>query len=198
MSTLFWEFLKHPARVGACCPSSRTLCREITSSIGLEKADMIAELGPGTGVITEAIRRKLKPGARFAAVELDEKLASGIEARFADVTVIRGCASQLEEMLSSRSLPRADVVISGLPFAIFPDELQEKILRGVVRSLAPGGVFATFTYVQGRILPAGIRFRRKLESAFPEVTTSPIVWSNMPPAFIYRCRTENSGNKEER
>ena len=198
MSTLFWEFLKHPARVGACCPSSRTLCREITSSIGLEKADMIAELGPGTGVITEAIRRKLKPGARFAAVELDEKLASGIEARFADVTVIRGCASQLEEMLSSRSLPRADVVISGLPFAIFPDELQEKILRGVVRSLAPGGVFATFTYVQGRILPAGIRFRRKLESALPEVTTSPIVWSNMPPAFIYRCRTENSGNKEER
>ena len=190
MSTLFWEFLKHPARVGACCPSSRALCREITSSIGLEKAGMIAELGPGTGVITAEIRRKRKPGARFAAVELDEKLAADIEARFADVTVFRGCASQLDDMLSSCSLPKADVVISGLPFAIFPDELQERILQGVVRSLMPGGVFATFAYVQGCILPAGIRFRRKLAATFPEVTTSPIVWNNMPPAFVYRCRTE--------
>jgi len=190
MSNLFWEFLKHPGRVGACCPSSRALCREITSSIGLEGAGMIAELGPGTGVITEEIRRKRKPGARFAAVELDEKLAADIEARFADVTVFRGCASQLEEMLSSCSLPKADVVISGLPFAIFPDELQEKILQGVVRSLTPGGVFATFAYVQGCILPAGIRFRRKLEHTFPEVTTSHVVWNNMPPAFVYRCRTE--------
>ena len=190
MSTLFWEFLKHPARVGACCPSSQALCREITSSIGLEKAGMIVELGPGTGVITEAIRRKRNPGARFAAVELDENLAADIEARFADVTVFRGCASRLDDMLSSRSLPRADVVISGLPFAIFPDELQEKILRGVVRSLSPGGVFATFAYVQGCILPAGIRFRHKLESTFAEVTTSSVVWNNMPPAFIYRCRTE--------
>ena len=189
MSTLFWEFLKHPARVGACCPSSQTLCREITSSIGLEKAGMIAELGPGTGVITEEICRKCRPGARFAVVELDEKLASGIETRFTDVTVFRGCASQLEDMLSSLSLPKADVVISGLPFAIFPDELQEKILHGVVRSLTPGGVFATFAYVQGCILPAGIRFRRKLEHTFPEVTTSHIVWKNMPPAFVYRCRT---------
>ena len=189
MSTLFWEFLKHPSRVGACCPSSRALCREITSSIGLEEAGMIAELGPGTGVITEEIRRKRKPGSRFAAVELDEKLAADIEARFADVTVFRGCASQLDGMLSSCSLPKADVVISGLPFAIFPDELQEKILQGVVRSLTPGGVFATFAYVQGCILPAGIRFRRKLEITFPEVTTSPIVWNNMPPAFVYRCRT---------
>lgn len=189
MSTLFWEFLKHPARVGACCPSSQALCREITSSIGLEKAGMIAELGPGTGVITEEIRRKRKPGSHFAAVELDERLAADIEARFADVTVFRGCASQLDDMLFSRSLPKADVVISGLPFAIFPDELQEKILQGVVRSLSPGGVFATFAYVQGCILPAGIRFRRKLAATFADVTTSPIVWSNMPPAFIYRCRT---------
>ena len=91
-------------------------------------------------------------------------------------------------MLNSRALPKADVVISGLPFAIFPEELQEKILQGVMRSLVPGGTFATFAYLQGVILPAGVRFRKKLEATFPEVTTSSIVWNNMPPAFVYRCR----------
>ena len=188
MSSLFWKFLKNPRQVGACCASSPALCREITSAIGIENADLIAELGPGTGVITEVICEKLKPGARLAAVELDETLAAGIETRFKEVTVFRGCASQLDTMLNSRALPKADVVISGLPFAIFPEELQEKILQGVMRSLVPGGTFATFAYLQGVILPAGVRFRKKLEATFPEVTTSSIVWNNMPPAFVYRCR----------
>ncbi len=188
MSTLFWKFLKNPRQVGACCASSPALCREITSAIGVENADLIAELGPGTGVITEEICAKLKPGAKVAAVELDEALAKGIERRFQNVTVFRGCASQLDTMLNSRALPKADVVISGLPFAIFPEELQDKILQGIIRSLVPGGTFATFAYLQGVILPAGVRFRKKLEHTFPEVTTSQIVWNNMPPAFVYRCR----------
>ena len=188
MSTLFWKFLKNPRQVGACCASSPALCREITSAIGVENADLIAELGPGTGVITEEICAKLKPGAKVAAVELDEALANGIESRFQNVTVFRGCASQLDTMLNSRALPKADVVISGLPFAIFPEELQDKILQGIIRSLVPGGTFATFAYLQGVILPAGVRFRKKLEHTFPEVTTSQIVWNNMPPAFVYRCR----------
>lgn len=195
MSSLFLKFLKHPRQVGACCPSSPALCREITSHIGVENASLVAELGPGTGVITEEICRRMRCGAKLAAVELDEHLADGIEARFSDITVFRGCASQLDTMLSSHSLPLADVVISGLPFAIFPEKLQDKILAGVVRSLNPGGTFATFAYLQGCILPAGIRFRKKLESVFPEMTTSQVVWNNMPPAFVYRCRTSTTSKR---
>lgn len=188
MSSLFWKFLQNPRQVGACCPSSPALCREITSSIGVEEARLIAELGPGTGVITEEICRKMSSTGKLAAVELDENLATQLEKRFPHITVFRGCASQLDTMLPSRALPLADVVISGLPFAIFPEDLQDKILAGVLRSLVPGGTFATFAYLQGLILPAGVRFRRKLGNVFTEVTTSQVVWNNMPPAVIYRCR----------
>ena len=188
MNSLFWNFLKNPRQIGACCPSSAALCNEITSSIGIERASMVVELGPGTGVITETICKKIKSDACFAAVELDENMAENIEHKFSNITVFRGCASELDNMLHSRKLQQAQIVISGLPFAIFPDELQDKILHGIVRSLAPGGTFATFAYLQGVILPAGIRFRRKLASLFPQVTTSQIVWKNMPPAFVYRCR----------
>ena len=188
MSSLFWNFLKNPSQVGACCPSSPSLCHEITSSIGVENASLVVELGPGTGAITEMICCKMKQDALLAAVELNEKMAQNIEQKFSNVTVFRGCASELDNMLRSRQLPQAEIVISGLPFALFPDDLQEKILRSVVHSLAPGGTFATFTYLQGAILPAGIRFRRKLERIFPQVTSSPIVWKNIPPAFVYRCR----------
>ncbi|MBO5791282.1 MAG: methyltransferase domain-containing protein [Lentisphaeria bacterium] len=188
MSSFFWKFLRHPLQVGACCPSSPALCRAITSSAGIENAELVAELGPGTGVITEEICRKLPPKCKLAAVELDTHLAAALEKRFTDITVFRGCASHLDEMLDSQSLPKADVVISGLPFAIFPGELQDKILDGVLRSLTPGGTFSTFAYLQGMILPAGVRFRHKLDHLFSEVTTSPVIWKNMPPAVIYRCR----------
>ncbi|MBQ9754713.1 MAG: hypothetical protein IJV93_08185 [Lentisphaeria bacterium] len=188
MSSLFWKFIQNPRQVGACCPSSPALCREITSFMGVENADLVAELGPGTGVITEEICKKVKEGGHIAVVEVDDHLALALEKNFPDITVFRGCASQLDSMLNSRALPKADVVISGLPFAIFPEELQDKILNGVLRSLVPGGTFATFAYLQGVILPAGVRFRHKLEELFPEVSTSQIVWNNMPPAFVYRCR----------
>lgn len=191
MSSLFWKFLQNPRQVGACCPSSPALCREITSSIGVENASLVAELGPGTGVITEEICRKLPSQSKLAVVELDETLAAVLERKFTNVTVFRGCASQLDTMLHSRALPKADVVISGLPFAIFPEDLQDKILEGVIRSLVPGGTFATFAYLQGVILPAGVRFRHKLETVFDTVSTSQIVWNNMPPAFVYRCRKIN-------
>jgi phosphatidylethanolamine/phosphatidyl-N-methylethanolamine N-methyltransferase len=54
-------------------------------------------------------------------------------------------------------------------------------------ALKSGGRFATFGYLEGSILPTGRRFRRKIRRLFTEVHRSPIVWANMPPAFVYQC-----------
>ena len=58
----------------------------------------------------------------------------------------------------------------------------------VLASLAPDGMFTTFTYVHAFWLPRARRFRHRLECFFAEVKTSRIVWRNVPPAFVYRCR----------
>jgi phospholipid N-methyltransferase len=79
------------------------------------------------------------------------------------------------------------VVLSGLPWASFPEELQLKLMDAVCEALAPKGVFATFAYLQGTLLPAGKRFGKTLESRFSEVRKSPVVWRNLPPAFVYKC-----------
>jgi hypothetical protein len=55
--------------------------------------------------------------------------------------------------------------------------------------LGKGGQFVTFAYLQGLILPAAQRFRKLLKQYFSEVSTSRTVWLNVPPAFIYRCRS---------
>ena len=80
-----------------------------------------------------------------------------------------------------------DAVLSGLPWAVFPDSLQLELLEEIKANLKPGGKFATFAYVQGMVLPAAQKFRKLLKSEFGEVHQSPIVWRNAPPAFVYRC-----------
>ena len=70
---------------------------------------------------------------------------------------------------------------------MFPDDLQERILDAMIRVMPPGGVFVTFAYLQGLMLPAGRRFRRNLKRRFSNVETSDVIWLNLPPAVVYRC-----------
>jgi phosphatidylethanolamine/phosphatidyl-N-methylethanolamine N-methyltransferase len=81
----------------------------------------------------------------------------------------------------------ADCVVSGLPWAIMPTELQKRIMTNVATALAPGGVFTTFAYLHSRLSPAAGRYWRLLSTLFREVRVSALVWQNVPPAFVYRC-----------
>ncbi len=60
-------------------------------------------------------------------------------------------------------------------------------MAGIMRVLRPGGVFVTFAYLQGLMLPAAGMLRRRLKSEFSRVETTKIVWRNVPPAFAYVC-----------
>ena len=189
-ASLFRRFLRHPTQVGAVCPSSDALARMITEEAGIETAPVVVELGPGTGVFTREIlrRRQDRNGGRFLAVEIDGELYRNLRREFPDLELFRENAVHLPELLKAQSLEYADVIIAGLPWAIFPEQLQTDILSAVRRSLKPGGYFLTFAYIQGILLPAGLRFRRQLHEAFSEVRTSQTVWRNLPPAFVYRCK----------
>jgi phospholipid N-methyltransferase len=84
-------------------------------------------------------------------------------------------------------MSHVDAVICGLPWASFPESLQQEIMEAMLQVLRPGGQFATFAYWQGLMLPAGLRFARRLRATFSTVERSPTAWRNLPPAFVYRC-----------
>ena len=187
-NVLFRRFLRNPVQVGALCPSSRALCSTMVSEIGVDTADVIVELGPGTGVITREIVRCMSPNAKLIAIELDQTLCVHLRKAFPEVTVCNDSAAGIGEILARHSLPNPDAVISGLPWANFSSRLQRNILDAVAEHIAPGGYFTTFAYLQGLMFPNGQRFRRLLGEVFREVEISPVVWKNIPPAFVYRCR----------
>ena len=179
------QFLRHPGKTGAVAPSSEGLAELITDRAGLAEASVIVEWGPGTGVFTEKILQKKRPDALFFALEMNPDFVATTQARCPGAQVFQDSAANTRYYLERHGLRQCDCVICGLPWAAFDESLQDALLDTLVAILRPGGRFVTFAYLQGLLMPAGRRFRRKLKSRFTHVTTTRTVWRNLPPAFVY-------------
>lgn len=186
-SRFFREFLRNPGTIGAIAPSSRFLARRIVQVAKVSRAKTIVEYGPGTGVFTREILRRAPEGARVIAIERNPEMAAHIRRAFPRVLLHEGSVHDLPQILEREGIDAVESIVSGLPWAAFPPKLQDELLEVTVNALRPGGVFATFAYLQGVMLPAGQRFRRRLMQRFPRMKRSPTVWANIPPAFVYRC-----------
>ncbi len=181
------QLLAKPGSTGAILPSSGALARGMIDFAAPGPDAVIAEYGPGTGAFTSVILHSLQPAQRFFAIEVNEDFAAVLKQRFPDLHLHIGCASEVAACCAKEGLDHVDCVISGLPWAIFPDELQEKILGGMINVMPEGGVFVTFAYLQGLVMPAGRKFKKNLRKYFSRVETSGVVWKNIPPAIMYRC-----------
>ncbi|MBN2309327.1 MAG: methyltransferase domain-containing protein [Candidatus Hydrogenedentes bacterium] len=179
------EFVNHPAAIGAVAPSSRHLARKVAGSAGVGDASVVIEFGPGTGVITAAILELLRPDALFFALEINPEFVEITRKRFPHVTVHNDSAANARKYLEEAGVDSCQCIVSGLPWTTFDNQLQDTLLNTVVDVLAPGGRFATYTYLQSTVLPSGIRFRKKLCAAFGDLGITRPVWRNVPPAVVY-------------
>ena len=184
----FGKFVSSPKSIGAIAPSSSALARRIVEVAGVKEASVVLELGPGTGVFTKEIAARLPSGSQLLAIEADPELAVILRKKMPNVRIVAGSAEHIGRIMKSYRLPLADCIISGLPWATFEAALQDRILNAAHDALRPSGTFATFSYVHALPLPQAKRFRQKLDAAFSRVERTPVVWKNLPPAFIYRCQ----------
>ncbi len=181
------EFAREPFTVGALWPSSTTLSREVVKCCDIRPGATVVELGPGTGAFTGLILQRLDGNGRLVAVEINSTNAGILRRRFPECEVIEGSAEQLPSHLKRR---RADCIVSGLAWGSMLPRMQGLIMSAILKSLAPGGQFVAFAYAHAFWLPTSRQFRRRLLRHFKTVETTPIVWRNLPPAFVFRCVRE--------
>ena len=181
-------FVRRPFDTGAITPSSAQLAAAMVEDMDIPSADTVVELGPGTGVFTRVIESQLKPDAHFLCFEINRDMAEALAKRFPRVKVVNDSVEHLGQHLQAAGRDSVDATISGLPWAAFSPDRQQCLLDAAVKALKPGGRFATFAYSHAAWMPPARRFRELLDSRFSEVRTSKVVWRNVPPAFVYRCR----------
>jgi len=142
----FVRFLNAPKQIGSVIPSSGYLERRVVKLAAIPHARTVVELGPGTGGTTQAILDALPQEGKLLAIEIDPRLADIVRTDIADPRLIthQGSAEHLPTTLAEHGLPAPDVVISGIPFSTMPQDVGERIVQAVRRSLAPGGRFVAY------------------------------------------------------
>lgn len=181
---LFSRFLRSPRTVGALTASSRALAEAMVQGLDLERPGHIVELGPGTGVFTGAIARRLGPDTRFLAVDIDPAFVDQIRKRWPAIECICASAERLDELVAAREMLPIDHIVSGLPFVSLPPPMTKRILASVESVLRPGGSFTTFQYLHGYGLPQAVSFRRAMTERMGTQPTSRLVVRNVPPAVV--------------
>ncbi len=179
------QFILLPTKTGAIAPSSEDLADLITDAADLSNISTVIEFGSGTGVFTEKILQKIPENAKFFALETNSDFVEATRNRCPEALVHHDSAANAKKYLNDFGTNDCDCIICGLPWASFGEDLQNELLDTIIDVLKPGGRFLTFAYLQGLLLPAGMKFKKKLTTRFKKVSKTRTVWLNLPPAFVY-------------
>jgi phospholipid N-methyltransferase len=175
----FRAWLRDPRRIAAIAPSSPARAAAVTASIAPGCAPVI-ELGPGTGVFTEALIGRGVPEHRLALVELGDDFCAALRARYPRATLVRQDASRLGA-LQFFDGELAGAVVSGLPLLSMTPARVRRVLQDAFSRLRPDGAFYQFTYGFRCPVP-----QRLLERLGLKATRTAITLRNLPPAAVYR------------
>jgi phospholipid N-methyltransferase len=178
MSALFFKrFLQRPFQVASIIPSSKALVKKVARKMDFSAPRIIAEYGPGEGVHSREIARRMSPDSQLLLFELDAAFSRDLQRQFADdrrVHVINGDAAKLPEELRRRGISHCDYILSGIPFSILEIKKKRALLEKTYEALADGGRFIIYQ-VTNELRQHATIFER---------AESEYVLQNIPPMFI--------------
>ncbi|HEY0368377.1 MAG TPA: methyltransferase domain-containing protein [Chthoniobacterales bacterium] len=188
MSVLFFKrFLQRPLQVASIIPSSKALVDRVASKMDFTQPRVIAEYGPGEGVHSREIARRMSPDSTLLLFELDPDLSADLERQFAHdprVHVVSGDAAQLPEVMNELGIVECDYVVSGIPFSILEINKKRALLRKTYEAIKPGGAFIIYQ-VTNELKQHATLFQR---------ATSEYFLQNVPPMFITVFQKANVRN----
>lgn len=191
MSVLFFKrFLQRPFQVASIIPSSKALVERVAKKMDLSRPRVIAEYGPGEGVHSREIARRMPPGSKLLLFELDSAFSRDLRRQFSNdprVHVVNADAATLPEELKRRGIEQCDYILSGIPFSILEISKKRDLLRKTYEVLKPGGSFIIYQVTNEL---------RQHASIFDQADSEYFL-QNIPPMFItvfHKTRRRNGSD----
>jgi phosphatidylethanolamine/phosphatidyl-N-methylethanolamine N-methyltransferase len=193
LATFAMQALTDFRTVGAVAPSSRYLTRAMIDPLPLRRAQVVVELGCGTGAVTRALLKEMPRKSVLLAFEINPRFSTLLREQISDprLEVITTSAENIREEVLRRGYKQVDAVASSLALTLMPDQIKNDILSESRGVLSRSGVFTQYLYLHGIQWQGGkpglFAGGRMLRKHFRDVAQT-IVWPNLPPAFVYSCR----------
>jgi len=180
--TYIKTFLKDK-NVGAVAKSSKFAVEKISAVVDLSRDRIIVEYGPGDGVLTKVLLRKMTRGSRLVAIETNPSFVTHLSKKFNDprLMVIHDKAEHCQRILKKMGVHEADYVFSGIPFSFLPKHARHDIVENTRNILASGGKFIVYQYSSSMVKP--------LEKIFGNVRVS-FIPLNLPSYFLMEAIKE--------
>lgn len=175
------QFLRNPRTVGSIIPTSQTAIRALLDPVDWQAVRCVVEYGPGTGVFTREILRRLGPQGRLVAIDTNHEFIDALEDSIVDdrLIAVEASAASVEAILRDNGIAAADYIISGLPFSTLPTEVSDAIMDATARAIRPGGAFLVYQY--------SLFMLPMLQARFARVDLGG-VWRCIPPARLFWAR----------
>ncbi len=153
------------------------MVERVASKMDFSQPRVIAEYGPGEGVHSRQIARRMTPDSHLLLFELDLAFARDLERQFAGdprVHVIHADAATLPYELKRRGFAECDYILSGIPFSILKIEKKRALLQKTYDALAADGSFIIYQVTN----------ELKQHATLFEHGESEYFLQNIPPMFI--------------
>ncbi len=171
---------ERPKLTGAIAPSGRALSRLMASFVDPADPLPVLELGPGTGVVTQALIERGVTPDKIIAIEYNPDFCGHLAGQFPDAAIVQGDAYDLAATLPSHQSGPFSAVVSSLPLLTRPLEIRQALIEQALARMAPGRPLIQFSY---SLFPPV----KPVEGRFT-VTRSRWVLRNLPPARVWLYR----------
>jgi len=174
----FREAIRDIKTSGTIVPSSRFLTKRMVKSINFDTVKVIVEFGPGNGIITKEILKRVQPHTKVITFEVNEKFFQSLEKiKHSQLIIEKVSAEEIQPVLKKYGFDKVDCVVSSLPFTNIPQEISDRILKNTYEAMEDDSMFVQYQY--------SLTYYKKLKEVFNDKVKLSFEAFNIPPAFVY-------------
>ncbi len=182
--------------VASITPTSKVCIKRICSKIDFDNAKVIVEFGPGGGCFTRYLLKKIRPDSRLIAIDFNkgfyDDLKKDPELQDERFELVYDSVENVRKIMDDLGVEKVDAIVSGVPFAFFPDELRRGIISGVKSVLQEGGKFLIYQFyprLTWKGKPLEFFLSEQLHLAGKEIELP-----NIPPLVVYEAVKKDKQN----
>ena len=192
LATFARQALTNFQSTAAIVPSSRYLVRAMVEPLRWKSAEVVLELGPGTGAMTRELLGFLPQDALLLAFEVNPDFVRYLRGAIDDerLQIVEGSAETAAGELRRHGIERVDGVVSSLGTTLMDEMLVDSVFRGIAPFLDENSTITQYQYLSSvrweGVRPVNFNVRSVLDRYFQAVGSN-IVWRNIPPAVVHEC-----------
>ena len=170
--------------VASITPTSPFGVKRVCKKIDFSQANVIVEYGPGAGVFTEYLLKKMRPTAHLVLIERNKDMYKCLTKAFRSerVHIFNDSVENVGALVNGQLPGKPDYIISGIPFSYFDQQTRQEIIHQTHQILAENGKFLayqTFYQKDDHLFVHLEHFFRNVKSEFELL--------NIPPMRIYEA-----------